>query len=635
MADYTRLVTAQQALADPATSAADLALIAQHQPTLRTAVAQHPAAYPALLDWLAALGDPAVAAAVANRRLHDAGPTAAPPDASLPDAVPPTVNVATASTAPPNPSPWPAAQTYGAPSQGFPSAASGSYQAPPALPTQTWVGYAVPPTAPKKKRRWPLAVVAAILVVALSVTAVATRGFGLMPTGAATPEEAALSFANKLVGAFNSLSPQGVLSNPAVLLDPLSNDLSPAEQALTSTIGPPTTVDPIELLALQPNTLSLLADVVGSFHIEATGLEASSLPVMDGVAKVSYTGGTITVTADTDKLRQILPTAPATASSQLTATLAKYGVTLADDPLAEAFGPDWAEEAMHDIELHFPYTIDLSQTAATDDLSARTFVMTVQENNRWYVSSLLTGAEQQYGRNAANRSATPLPVVTPERHDTPTDAAEGFARALGLVGHGTSLDALAAEFPLPERRYLALYGDEFTGSLPSDSDVSVDEARFSESGSDGTHTRLRVDHLTFTETPSMGDPSVLEIRDGTCIDLTEGGGLYSPPTTTQGCLKDVLSEAGIRQALSPLLASPLYDVFVSAAADEGIDLGDPGPRLEEAAVAMAAAIDPDTIGLVTVKDGEGWHISMTSTVTDWQSLLAPALVAGLQALAVR
>jgi len=71
MSDMTDLATAASAIIDPATSAADLAIIAEVHPSLRTAIALHPAAYPGLLDWLDALGDPVLSAAVASRRASD------------------------------------------------------------------------------------------------------------------------------------------------------------------------------------------------------------------------------------------------------------------------------------------------------------------------------------------------------------------------------------------------------------------------------------------------------------------------------------------------------------------------------------------------------------------------------------
>ena len=68
---------------DPTTPAAQLAEIATHRPDLRALVAAHPNAYPALLEWLRGLGDPAVVAAV------DARPGTAAPLAPVSHPLPP------------------------------------------------------------------------------------------------------------------------------------------------------------------------------------------------------------------------------------------------------------------------------------------------------------------------------------------------------------------------------------------------------------------------------------------------------------------------------------------------------------------------------------------------------------------
>jgi len=79
MDNLTDFTTAAATVANPQTSAADLAAIAQNHPNLRPAVAGHPNAYPALLDWLNQTGDPAVQAAVAARRgVATPAPTFAP-----------------------------------------------------------------------------------------------------------------------------------------------------------------------------------------------------------------------------------------------------------------------------------------------------------------------------------------------------------------------------------------------------------------------------------------------------------------------------------------------------------------------------------------------------------------------------
>lgn len=68
MKDYSDLAVAAESLSDPATSASDLALIAEYQPSLHSGVAMHPAAYGDLLDWLDEQGNPQLSRIVIQRR---------------------------------------------------------------------------------------------------------------------------------------------------------------------------------------------------------------------------------------------------------------------------------------------------------------------------------------------------------------------------------------------------------------------------------------------------------------------------------------------------------------------------------------------------------------------------------------
>ena len=88
---------------DPSTTGARLAELAQLDRGLWTSIAVHPAAYPALLDWLGQQGDPTVDAVLALRSGSPAAAAApaGPPPAGAPTgpaghaAVPPTSNPST------------------------------------------------------------------------------------------------------------------------------------------------------------------------------------------------------------------------------------------------------------------------------------------------------------------------------------------------------------------------------------------------------------------------------------------------------------------------------------------------------------------------------------------------------------
>lgn len=58
------------AASNPSIDPTALMQLAWNQPHLRPLVARNPAAYPGLLEWLAALGDPAVDEALRQRRLQ-------------------------------------------------------------------------------------------------------------------------------------------------------------------------------------------------------------------------------------------------------------------------------------------------------------------------------------------------------------------------------------------------------------------------------------------------------------------------------------------------------------------------------------------------------------------------------------
>ena len=58
--------TAEQALTT--TDQMQIAQIAQYAPELRACIARNPNAYPALIEWLGQLGDPAINAALASRQ---------------------------------------------------------------------------------------------------------------------------------------------------------------------------------------------------------------------------------------------------------------------------------------------------------------------------------------------------------------------------------------------------------------------------------------------------------------------------------------------------------------------------------------------------------------------------------------
>jgi len=152
--------TAAQA-SDPQTSGQTLADIAAQRPDLRPAVAANPSAYPALLDWLKSLGEPAVDAALASRaqatQVLPAQPAApvAPPAPSWAGGAPAVPTSAPAATPA-----YAAAPGYGAP-QGMP---------PQGMPPQGMApggitpGYAGTPAKKSNKTLWIVLIIIGVVL---------------------------------------------------------------------------------------------------------------------------------------------------------------------------------------------------------------------------------------------------------------------------------------------------------------------------------------------------------------------------------------------------------------------------------------------------------------------------------------
>ena len=124
-----------------------------------------------------------------------------------------------------------------------------------------------------------------------------------------------------------------------------------------------TTLDNDDLLALTTDSLDLLGELSGSFTLSLDGLTSEVVPVGDEIALVNFTGGTLTVTADVERLKAALAKVEPVAEAQLTATLTKYGLppTKAID-LNPPSG--WQDDLLNQVKTSLPYTVNLADCAA-------------------------------------------------------------------------------------------------------------------------------------------------------------------------------------------------------------------------------------------------------------------------------
>lgn len=157
--------TAAQA-SDPQTPGQMLADIAAQRPDLRPAVAANPSTYPALLDWLKSLGEPAVDAALASR----AQATQVMPAQPTGPVTPPAPSWAGAPAGAQAPAPaYAATPAYSAPPQGMAPGGMPPGGMPPGGMTPGYAG--MPPAKKSNKTLWiVLGIIGVVLL--LSVVAV-------------------------------------------------------------------------------------------------------------------------------------------------------------------------------------------------------------------------------------------------------------------------------------------------------------------------------------------------------------------------------------------------------------------------------------------------------------------------------
>jgi len=209
------------ALDDPTTSAAELARIAVDRPDLRARIAAHPAAYPELLGWLVAQGDPAVAAAVAAR-------AAAQQAATQPAAPPPAPAPAPA----PAPQAEPVAQQPAAPAPtaAVPTAAEPAAQQPVAEPAAEPA--AAPPVAPEPVAAEPAAPAA-------EPVAPATAAHPVVPDPAAQPAAPVAAQPEPAAQPAAPVAPEPVAAQQPAAPGPVPPPVTPVAQPAAPQSGVP------------------------------------------------------------------------------------------------------------------------------------------------------------------------------------------------------------------------------------------------------------------------------------------------------------------------------------------------------------------------------------------------------------
>jgi len=468
-------------LDDPTTPAVELARVAAERPDLRVRVAGHPAAYPELLGWLAAQGDPAVAAAVAARR---AGAVPAAPPAP---AAPATATVQQAAQ--------PYIQPASYPQDVAPtSVQSGATYAQPLSsdPGVVWTGddptgtveYAPVGEQPRRRRTGLWVGVAAAAVVVVGAGGYAAWANVLSKLGGAGSPQAAVTQLVDGLADRDGVAIVGVLAPSEV--QPFRDASQRVGDLASSAASDQTSVD-----------LDALREALDALDVKVSDLDLEVEQIDDGLAKVSLTDGTLTVDGDAEKITGLVLDAMAP-------VLQSVGQgELSDDDRADA---------VQQLDDALPWSVDASQlTFETDAGTQEPFLMAVEEDGHWYVSPLMTIGEYITVAQGGTRGAMPDPDAA--TYSSPQAAGTAFVEALPDVVGG-DLSALTDVLSVAERRFMSVYveawADGFTGS---DVSLTVDSATFTSTSLDDTHALLVPDDVSLT-----ADGSTLSL-EGTCASV--------------------------------------------------------------------------------------------------------------------
>lgn len=376
---------------------------------------------------------------------------------------------------------------------------------PPPAPDNSDSTYTVTPSSPRKRRRWPLTVIAAVLVLAIVGGGAYYLLVGKKLGGSSSPTAAA----EKLV---DGISDTDVLS--------LVGSLAPSEvdglvAAFQSVQGggkgsgqQQSDAGGSEQIDYQQSLNDLLSSVTITTH--DLEFEEQSL-VNDEVVRVVLTDGSFDVGIDRSKFD--------TAVEPLLEQQARLRYE-SDPYVAENYTSEdiqWMidsdvvaakediDEALTNLQAETFYVRDLVQNELEYRAPETLSVVTVKEGRGWYVSPMMTTADQFYmdhsedTRGGLTDFSLGGQIVEAQEFGSPEEAASAFASAMA----GGDPMAVARTVSLPERRMISVYGPYLMDNIGASSvwsrsveSVEIERSDFA-SYEQGSHRIVQAENLTF------------------------------------------------------------------------------------------------------------------------------------------
>jgi len=420
--------------AHPQAPAADLARIVSQRPDLRAVVAANPAAQPALLEWLAALRDPAVDAALASRSASAQGP------------------------APVSWAPEPTTLTSGWAPQSAPGRtafAQAAYTRP-APAVQDISSRGEPPRS--RRGLWLGLVATAVVLVGGGALAAYLMVFSKLD-GAPTPEAAVTQLIEGIahqdgIAVYGAISPSEI------------EGLSPVLSAQTGT-------------ADDEDARKKLLTVLDALDVDLAGLDVDVEPIGDGLAKVSVVSGTLSVDGDAKEIVDALADVYEPAMGGL-------------ESLTPGGTDEMWDHATAEVDKALPWSIDAKDLAWDAKAGAqRPFLVAVEEGGSWYVSPLMTLGEYVNVETDGDRGAMP-DLSSQAGADTAESAGTQFATAAAAL-FGGDTGPMVAALPAAEARFFSVYVQAWLDDADGRTgNPTVDEASFVPTPIDDDRTRLAI-----------------------------------------------------------------------------------------------------------------------------------------------
>lgn len=393
--------------ADHPVSPAQLAQMAQDNPEARPWIINHPACYPELRNWLLEV-EPSLASYV-----HTA------------PAVP----------------------------------AASNYPPPPLPPADT--ANAAPPSGPKKRHRRLITAIATIVTIAMVAGGAYYFLIGRKLGGSATPTAAAEKLIEGVTHG-DALALVGALAPSEIdgLKDIFTDVSSQSDGEGKGSSSTPTL-----------DVEQTLKDLNTSITVATSDLRFEEQVIAnDEVVRVVITGGTFTLSVDEPRL------VDAVVSFQEQSIRehydfdrdAGYWDAYSDEEFKAMVNEEVAEYQQQiqsnisgwvaDIN-HQSFDISNQVQEEWDQLPERASVIAVKEQGNWYISPLMSAADQAYISDSSQYNSALLDtalghsVIESQGAESPEEAASDFTEALA-VGEPRSIAAMVS---LPERRLLSIY----------------------------------------------------------------------------------------------------------------------------------------------------------------------------------